>query len=372
MTHLRPKQEYIDRYDKITVQDCRWRENFHNNYQPSEELMAKAPSPDFHKAVGKISLHYDLLFATLDWYDRKESTINEWMENDRHRDELLETAKPPQDIRCLKCYSLITADDKILHDITGPVRVLFLYDCKNCDTRRCFFNDGEEYIRKPRTCEKCNSEVEQRSERVEDERIIITTTCGKCGHLATEEIDLRTKQEEPDPDYEKDRARFCLTAETVKKPRDEKWQLEGMAKMVDEWKEKEKHKEDYDAVKRIQKLTVIDLEKLIVPLVEVAGYVKLQFGTPDMGRDLIVPFSVNDAKSGRSDWDSSHTLQKLLKEALRATNWRLMTEGISYRLGILTGRLRAYEREEDLLALVRKQDKHEKEEAGDESDVSLR
>lgn len=36
------------------------------------------------------------------------------------------------------------------------------------------------------------------------------------------------------------------------------------------------------------------------------------------------------------------------------TNWRLMTDGISYRTGILTGRLRAYETEEDLLRLVKK------------------
>ena len=137
--------------------------------------------------------------------------------------------------------------------------------------------------------------------------------------------------------------------------------MEGMAKMVDDWKEKEKHKEDYEAVKKIQKLTVIDLEKVFTPIIETAGYVKLQFGTPDMGKDLFLPFSLHDAKTGRSDYDSSHTLQKLIKEAMVGTNWRLMTDGISYRLGILTGRLRAYEREEDLLELVRSKKKNEKE-----------
>jgi hypothetical protein len=45
-------------------------------------------------------------------------------------------------------------------------------------------------------------------------------------------------------------------------------------------------------------------------------------------------------------------LKKVLKESLKETNWRLMTDGVDYRLGMLSGRLRAYEREEDLLGLV--------------------
>ncbi|MEN9524071.1 MAG: hypothetical protein RL536_140 [Candidatus Parcubacteria bacterium] len=354
MKHLRPKQDYIDRYDRITVNDCRWRENFHKNYKPSEELAAKAPSANFHKAVTEISLHYDLLFTTLDWYDKKESTIQEWMDRDQRRDDLLESARPPQDVRCLTCFSLLTTNEKTSYDFDDKERVLFFFNCpKGCMPRRAFFNDGEEFKSKTRLCSKCQEPVTERHERVEDEKVVTTITCKSCGNVDTDELDLRPKPAEPDPDYEKDRARFCLTEETVKKPREEKWQLEGMAKIVDEWKEKEKHKEDYEAVKKIQKLTVIDLEKVLVPVVEPAGYIKLQFGTPDMGRDLFLPFTVHDSKPGRTDRDSSYTLQKLIKKALEETNWRLMTDGISYRLGILTGRLRAYEREEDLLRLVR-------------------
>lgn len=48
------------------------------------------------------------------------------------------------------------------------------------------------------------------------------------------------------------------------------------------------------------------------------------------------------------------TIQKLIKKVLADTNWRLMSEGARYRLGMLEGRLRAYEREEDLLKLVEK------------------
>ena len=55
--------------------------------------------------------------------------------------------------------------------------------------------------------------------------------------------------------------------------------------------------------------------------------------------------------------DSLELLAELPKEsidgALMSTNWRLMSDGVAYRLGILTGRLRGYEREEDLLKLVK-------------------
>jgi len=50
-------------------------------------------------------------------------------------------------------------------------------------------------------------------------------------------------------------------------------------------------------------------------------------------------------------------LKKLVVKALKGTNWRLTTDEISYRIGYLTGRLHAYEREEDLKRLVMQEQK---------------
>ena len=49
--------------------------------------------------------------------------------------------------------------------------------------------------------------------------------------------------------------------------------------------------------------------------------------------------------------------EKLLRKTLKETNWRLMTDGASYRLGMLEGRLRAYEREDDLVNLIQQKNK---------------
>ncbi len=353
ITYLRPKQEYIDRYDRITVDDCRWRENFHT--KSDDETSKKYPA--MARTVNQVMLYYDLLYTTLRWWEDKEKTIQGWMDKDAERDRLLENAEAPQGIRCLKCRAPVTSKDKTLHDWVSDdrMRVLFMYECPNgCLPHRVFFDDGEEYVIKPDLCPKCNVELEKKSEKIKDEKIITTNTCPKCGRTEKDELDLTIKKEKPDPDFIKDRARFCLTEETAMKKLEEKRGAEDMGKLVDGWKEKEKNKEVYDAVAKLKKLTVVELEKLLAPVLEKQGYIRLQFGSPDMGRDFQLPFTVQESKSDRTDRVSAYDLTKLIKKSLADTNWRLMTDGISYRMGILIGRLKAYEKEEDLVKLIKK------------------
>ncbi len=124
---------------------------------------------------------------------------------------------------------------------------------------------------------------------------------------------------------------------------------------MDEIKEKEKNKDKYDAVAKLKKLKIIELEELLIPVVEKAEYIRFQLKDPEIGKDVVVPFAVYEKKADREEYDSKKTLEKLIKTALADTNWRLMSDGVNYRLGMLEGRLRAYEREEDLLKLVEKQ-----------------
>lgn len=79
----------------------------------------------------------------------------------------------------------------------------------------------------------------------------------------------------------------------------------------------------------------------------------LKFETPEIGKDVFLSFTVTDAHP-RGERESSHDLKRLVHKALEGVNWRLMSDGISYRVCILSGRLRAYEKEEDLLKLIKK------------------
>lgn len=351
--HLKTKQEYIDRYDKMTVEDCRWRENFHAQYPDTltekSEVERKAV-----RMVGQVAWEIEKVLITLDWYNRKEQTIQKWIDEDERQDRKLENARVPENIFCDQCYSRMQFESRHLWDHDGKERVLFFFDClKGCTKRKAIYDDGEIYIPEPHLCEKCKSETEIARERLNEDSVQTTYTCPSCGHEEVDVFELSLKKEPEDPKYEYDRARFCLSGDALAHAQESKRNMDNLKHLVDGWKEKEEHKEEYDAVASLQKLTVVSLENILVPLCEKAKFVKFGFGTPDMGKDLIVPFTTHDADPERVDRMSTHALTRIIKKALENTNWRLMSDGISYRMGILTGRLRAYEREEDLLQLAK-------------------
>ena len=105
-------------------------------------------------------------------------------------------------------------------------------------------------------------------------------------------------------------------------------------------------------MKEMKKPKIAELTPLLQPALEKAGYIEFSLDKPEMGKDVFIGFSCLDTKSDRNDYDSKKTLEKLVKKVLADTNWRLMSDGVLYRLGYLNGRVRAYEREDDLKQLV--------------------
>lgn len=148
---------------------------------------------------------------------------------------------------------------------------------------------------------------------------------------------------------------YCLIDEKIlQEHRDGKWRLEGMVRLGKEWKEKEDNKHIYDAVAELKKPKIADITRLLAPVLEKVGYIEFNLDKPEMGQHVVIGFNCLDSKSEREDYDSRKTLKKLIDEALKDTNWRLTSEGISYRLGYLNGRIRAYESESAMKELVTK------------------
>jgi hypothetical protein len=112
--------------------------------------------------------------------------------------------------------------------------------------------------------------------------------------------------------------------------------FEEMARLGKMFKEREDYKHVYDVVKEMKKPKIAELTNLLTPALKKAGYIEFSLDKPEMGKDVYVGFNCLDSESGRGDNES---------------------EGISYRLGYLNGRLRAYEGEEDLKNLVMKDKK---------------
>lgn len=356
--HLKSEQYYRDLYDHHTVERCRDLIRIHAS-KPDREpslLNGEKPPKELVETISRAGLEWMLMFEKGNRYIHKEETIERWMADAREADDVYDSAKAPEGIRCLTCRSVVSVVHK---DLWGgykePYRVLFMYECPNkCRPLRAFYDDGEEWKYKTEPCPKCGSRLDSKDETTE-EKFITHYACTSCDFKKTDELKrTANKKEEPDLNFDADRTKFCLSKEEGEKWRQELVNMEQMKKLVDEWKERDKNKELYDKVATIKKLTIIDLEKLLAPALEKASYIKLQLSNPEIGKDVVVPFSLHDSKSDRAELASEHDLKRLIKKTLEGTNWRLMSDGVSYRLGFLNGRLRGYEREEDLIDLVKR------------------
>ncbi len=298
----------------------------------------------------------ELYYVTGERYLNKQKAIAEWMVGDKAKDDKLAKTPPPSGIYCNSCHIEMNCWNKYLNDWDDSLKVLFLFKCPVCDKRRAVFENGEEFESNFK-CKKCQGEYKAKEVR-EGNIITITYNCSKCLYKETETLDLTQKKEKEDSNFPKDKERFCLTPQQGTKFLEDKITWPQIREFNEKHNDKEKHKELYDKVAKIKKLSIVDLEKLLTEVLEKEGYIKFEISTPSFDRFVVINFTIRDSQSGRSEYDSQNDLKKLLNKILLETNWSLMSDGISYRLGFLSGRLKGYEREEDLLDLMRKVGDH--------------
>ncbi len=374
-THLKDRQFYEDIYDRHTVEDARQDMVYYEKFY--DEFEAKLPKDDKIERPGNAVLLNAFYMQTvglelLHRYENREQYINEWMAKDQAKDNQIANARLTEEPHCHHCseQGLRITDKSLMHrdgKYDDPEEVLFILRCPHCDKNNGFWEDGTAWKVKSTVCPKCQSEVTSKTARTK-KAITITYTCISCKHIFKDKIDLSEKKEKPDPDFDKDRAHFCLWDKEFREHLfATKKGFEDMAELGKSWKEKEDNKHVYDAIKEMKKPKIAELSPILTPVLEKAGYIEFHLDKPEMGRDVYIGFSCLDSKSDRDDYDSRKTLKKLVDQALEDTNWRLMSDGIHYRLGYLNGRLRAYEREEDLKTLAMKSKKLKPKQQSDET-----
>lgn len=118
--------------------------------------------------------------------------------------------------------------------------------------------------------------------------------------------------------------------------------------------EERRQKSVNQAVGQIKKLTVSEVIKELEKSLQKQGYNKLEFATPQIGRNLTLEFNCLDTNPKRKEYQSIRELKRAIDKKLLLTNWRLMSDGIHYRLGFLFGRLKAIEDPDDLKRLAKK------------------
>lgn len=363
MKYLQDEQHYIDRYDLITIEDCiYWTRSLFAKLpqmmkEPSlQKIPKKKRDTDFRRMMN-IVIHS----IKVERYKNKKKIIDEWMKSDQEKQDKLDNTEP-NEVYCPNCSVLMEVLDKSLHDLTEkPLRILFIYKCPRCKKREAQYDDGKKYISKPTLCDKCGSEVDIDFKHNKKTDVTIWThKCRGCNYKLIEkrdhkkwELEYKAKKKRDKELLNKFRKEFCFNE---KEGAEAVLHVEQIKNLVDSWKEEEKKSKDpiYQKARSLKKLKVIEVNTLLKKAMEKQGYVSLEFEKPEMGKFVVVPFVVQDSKTDREEYDSRQNLKKLLVKTLIGTNWRLMSDGINYRVGYLSGRIRCYEDEEELVKVVKK------------------
>lgn len=363
ITHLRPYNEYEELYDKITIELCRDREDILRNLYQKAKKNGFAEFKDVDDPEDQAVRLYNMIhyfqveLLTGERWRRKTETIKDWMDQDEAKDNKLKEARLTVEPKCKHCGKVglrIISKDMMSSDEGSSEDVLFMLECNSCNKRTATWSDGTLWTAKPILCPKCSYKMEDVSKR--NSKVITDTyTCLRCSHSYKEVLDLNeNSEEEPDQYWEEDKARFVISDKKGQELVESMAHLESLARLTKDAREKEVNKELYEAVAKLKKVNIGQLKDVLAPAIEKAGYYDFTLDKPEMGRDVFVGFSCLDSKSDREGYDSRKTLKKTTEKALEDTNWRLMSGGVSYRLGYLSGRVRAYEKEVDLINLVSK------------------
>lgn len=359
-TYLKNRDYYEDRYDDATVSKCRSGEHIVNDtFTTMEKKLGKKELAD--KLPGWY-LHYSQYYflfvesAAAERAANREATIAKWMAEDQKRDERLASAHISGGTFCRACGKdmRVVSKDYLRRDNRKEDDILIMFECEACNKRMALWEDGTEWEGAKRECEKCGSKTTSKHTKKQDV-ITWTETCEKCGHVKTETLDLSDTESEPepvDPYLELDRKRFIFGSDMMFKYDQKLKHFERLAKLSASVEDKVQHADVYDGIKQVKKLKIAQLKELLEPVFTKNGYSDFKLGDPQVGREVSLEFSCLDTKDDREEYQSKKTLHKAIEKALEDTNWRVMSAGVSYRLGFLSGSLRAYESEEDLKKLV--------------------
>lgn len=359
MQYLKDKQHYEDLYDLHTIESCLITINSTKSVIENKAQIGKR---DMKVSVDGMA-NFLLYFKKGERYRTKAEMIEKWMNDDMKLDEKLSNAIFPSYVDCSHCHGVLKEESRHIDSIldTKP-RVQFFAICESCKKVALIWDNGERYIPKPSLCPKCNSKLETKSKYTKD-KDSFTEKCTKCDYKKVDVYDLKKSQEEREVKEAKDRellvkyrSEFCLSE---KEGADYIVQIEKVKKLAEMMKETEaKQKDpDYKKARSVKKVTVTELFKLLKKKCEVDDFTNLNFENPEIGRYVIVPFTVQDDKKSRKKEQSIKDLRKILTFTLEKLNWRLMSEGIEYRMGYLKGRLKGYESDDELAKFIKKRDK---------------
>lgn len=360
-SYIKPKSYYEDIYDVYTIREC-----LDMFYGLSEELDTKLEHLNMSKKEFQrqkdIALGITINAIKMSRFQKRGLWIDERMADDVKKQKIIDGVKPNSSLKCIICGGRLEIIDKSLTtDKNDERRVLFVYECKNPSCRKpcSYYDNGEKRQSKEKFCPNCGDRVKTTVTEKEEYVTVWKENCISCDYK-NEDIDddrefykkLDRKEKESKTLLEKYRDKFCFSE---KEGREAISAYEQMEVLMESF-EKQKTKEDDPIYQRMKRMDIISLNEMKNILLKVSSdnqYSIPDFKTPDIGKYITVEFVVSDESVGRDPYKSEQVLKKKIIDALQNSNWRLMSEGLSYRLGILRGRIKGYEDEDEIYKLAK-------------------
>ncbi len=292
--YRRPDQDYIDQYDRLTI-------NILKEIEREEPAHSLGVPDEIAAFPQEVRLHDTGVMRA----QEKEHCIRRWMFVDEEKDRMIQRYPIPQNIRCPACNSGMEFTDHLFKQNNSLL--LFVFTCpKNHIPRRAIYPNGNEFHFPIRSCIKCGCKINHSTER-RNNRLILTDVCRSCGHEEITEFDLNHIPDPPISD--EDKKKYC-TKFIGQKSFEQTFRE--LAEIHDLIVKQEKIKEE---IKKIEWLTVPQLEERLRKISEGLGFIKLVFEKPQMKRHVTIEFSVQDP-SRRKDQESIKVLKKAIEADL--------------------------------------------------------
>ena len=170
MQYLNDEQNYVDRYDLHTIEECldtvKMFQDIYKTSLTSEELKDISQEVKSHDA--NLMLHRTLFTIKGKRYEKKQETIQKWMEEDKLKQDKQDHTPIPEGIVCPLCGGSMSFNSSkhLDYSYDNPImRMMFLFKCSKCEKQQWVYDDNEIRLSKPDLCPKCKEEMDIKATR---------------------------------------------------------------------------------------------------------------------------------------------------------------------------------------------------------------